>query len=897
MVAAALDVCHLAEDAAVRGGDAFNRAEGAVDIPGLVHGDVALGIAVLGRDLSVLEEPVDPFLRCDEAPFSVRSRCDVHAAQVRFRKPRRAVAHDLGIDHGRNMPADGVEGQGRRILVLAGDLSARHKAELDQRLEAVADTECQTVAVFQKVGDRLADGLVAEGRREEFGRAVRLVTAGEAAREHDDLRIADRLFKNMHGLADILRAQVREHLRDRLRAGCLKGRSGIILTVRAGEDRDKDGRLRNLVRADINIFAVLLHVVEAGRNFRRIVGSLCREDLLQRLRPRADRLFDRHFLSSVGEHGAVGVACALGSPGHHADAAVVVDLQLLEQVGLSALHLEDQVADAVFKELTQVKLIVEAHAEPVAEGHLCDGRGDAVGIHRISGCHGAGAHKLRHFLIEFQNIRIIRDVVLVFVDPDLHQDIALFLQLGRDHVILRGDVHRKGNQGRRDINVVEGTGHGVLAADTRDLITDLRVVCAQQCGKRLAPALRILRHSAEVLLEGKVQVLIITAGGDNFRDGLCHRVDRAVVRAPVGQIRVKAIAHHGDGVCLSAQNRELGDHGLRLGKLILSAVRHVHRARADGGVKHLHQALLRADVQILQGCEERIAEELGFRLILILFLGVLGGLLRQGNQRVNLLGGELLEIVVIHGRDVHFHVRLLMRAVGVEEASRQINDRFAPPLQDQSRRLSDHCHLRRLEVFFFCIGKELFRVLRRNHDSHALLGFGDRQLCSVKAFILLRHQIHVDFQACCQLADGDGDAARAEVVALFDQLRDLRTSEKSLQFALRGRIALLDLRAAGLQRSGVVRFGGTGCAAAAVTSRAPAEQNNDIAGVRGQTHDIITRRGAHYRADLHSFGHIIRMIKLLDLAGRKTDLVAVARIAGGRAAHQLLLGQLALHGL
>ena len=69
-----------------------------------------------------------------------------------------------------------------------------------------------------------------------------------------------------------------------------------------------------------------------------------------------------------------------------------------------------------------------------------------------------------------------------------------------------------------------------------------------------------------------------------------------MVRAPGGQIRIKAICHHRYRIGLSFQDRKLGYHRLSLGQLILTAVRHQHAACADGGVEHFHKTLLGADI-------------------------------------------------------------------------------------------------------------------------------------------------------------------------------------------------------------------------------------------------------------------------------------------------------------
>ena len=60
---------------------------------------------------------------------------------------------------------------------------------------------------------------------------------------------------------------------------------------------------------------------------------------------------------------------------------------------------------------------------------------------------------------------------------------------------------------------------------------------------------------------------------------------------------------------------------------------------------------------------------------------------------------------------------------------------------------------------------------------------------------------------------------------------------------------------------------------------------------------MVCRGSAHDGADLHALGHVAGVIELVDLAGGKADLVAVAGVAGGSGGHELALRQLALERL
>ena len=71
----------------------------------------------------------------------------------------------------------------------------------------------------------------------------------------------------------------------------------------------------------------------------------------------------------------------------------------------------------------------------------------------------------------------------------------------------------------RPLSIIEGAGHAVLAADGRKSEAELCVVSTEQCCERLAPSCRILRHSAEVLLEGEADLAEIAACCHDLRHG------------------------------------------------------------------------------------------------------------------------------------------------------------------------------------------------------------------------------------------------------------------------------------------------------------------------------------------------------------------------------------------
>ena len=139
---------HLSEDAAIRRCDTLDRIVRTVHVPLLIEGDISEWIAILRRYLTVRKELIKPLRRCDETSLAVGCRIDIYSARLCVHQPRALIGHDLRIDHAGDMTANRVESQRRCICILSGDRTVRNKTELDERLEAVADTERKTVALI-----------------------------------------------------------------------------------------------------------------------------------------------------------------------------------------------------------------------------------------------------------------------------------------------------------------------------------------------------------------------------------------------------------------------------------------------------------------------------------------------------------------------------------------------------------------------------------------------------------------------------------------------------------------------------------------------------------------------------------------------------------------------------
>ena len=169
-----------------------------------------------------------------------------------------------------------------------------------------------------------------------------------------------------------------------------------------------------------------------------------------------------------------------------------------------------------------------------------------------------------------------------------------------------------------------------------------------------------------------------------------------------------------------------------------------------------------------------------------------------------------------------------MRAVGIQEGSGNIYDLFVSPDQHQPGLGGHYRYFHRLQVFLVGIFQELIHVFRIHHHCHALLGFGDGDLCSVQTGVLLRNLVQINMQTVRQLTDGYRNAARAEIITFLDQFAYLRTAEHSLDLSLGRRVSFLNLRAANLNGGLCVYLGGTSGAPDAIPAGPAPQQDDDI---------------------------------------------------------------------
>ena len=126
------------------------------------------------------------------------------------------------------------------------NLTERNKTQLNECLEAVADTQHQSVPILEQVMNSIHNLRVAEECCNELTAAFRFVTAAESARNHDNLGILNAVGKGFYGFGNCRSRQVAD---DKDFCSCtspFKDSSGVIFAVCAWEYRNQDVRASRL---------------------------------------------------------------------------------------------------------------------------------------------------------------------------------------------------------------------------------------------------------------------------------------------------------------------------------------------------------------------------------------------------------------------------------------------------------------------------------------------------------------------------------------------------------------------------------------------------------------------------------------------------------------------------
>ena len=177
--------------------------------------------------------------------FAVGYGDGMHVACPDLAQPGRQIGNDSGLHHPGHVPANPVECQSRAVGGQWPDLPIRQQAQFDQGLEAVADSQDQSVALLQQPGNRVRQRRIVEQRRNELARSLRFVPGAETAREHQYLRLIDRPDNGPDRFLDILGRQIPDDERLDAATRFFKGQRRIILAVGTGKNRNKHAGTRH----------------------------------------------------------------------------------------------------------------------------------------------------------------------------------------------------------------------------------------------------------------------------------------------------------------------------------------------------------------------------------------------------------------------------------------------------------------------------------------------------------------------------------------------------------------------------------------------------------------------------------------------------------------------------
>ena len=154
-------------------------------------------------------------------------------------EPRAHDRNDLRINHPRQMAANRIVRQRRAVRTQRLDPAIRQEPQFDQRLETVADTQCQPVPLVKQIIQRFFQRRATEQGRNKFARTFRFIASTETARKHDDLRFGNAFCHFVDRFSQILWRFIAQHHDFRCCTSPFKGSGRIVFAVRTGADRDE----------------------------------------------------------------------------------------------------------------------------------------------------------------------------------------------------------------------------------------------------------------------------------------------------------------------------------------------------------------------------------------------------------------------------------------------------------------------------------------------------------------------------------------------------------------------------------------------------------------------------------------------------------------------------------
>ena len=274
----------------------------------------------------------------------------------------------------------------------------------------------------------------------------------------------------------------------------------------------------------------------------------------------------------------------------------------------------------------------------------------------------------------------------------------------------------KGNERRRDIELLKAARHRVLATNGGKSQVGLRHKCAEECSGGLTPALGDIAQALKVLLEGEIGIPVANTSSYELGDRFDNRDVGSVELVGAHEVGVKAPCHARNCSGL-AVNGQLCNHRHRRRELRASAKGHKDGSCSYSGVEALGESLVRGNVEVAYNRVHALGQARSSP----------GGLPATLRANVDIL--------------------VLRRTIGAQKLTAHIDDGLSAPLHGEARLSANRGYRGSFEVFLARVGEELINIFGRKRYGHALLRLRDSKLGAVEPLVLLGNEVEVYMQA------------------------------------------------------------------------------------------------------------------------------------------------------
>ena len=201
--------------------------------------------------------------------------------------------------------------------------------------------------------------------------------------------------------------------------------------------------------------------------------------------------------------------------------------------------------------------------------------------------------------MQFKYVKV-RHSRLIFGHPEKHEGISFLFQLLADRFRSLSGSNSKGNKRRRYMEIIKRTAHGIFAPDGTETESRLHMECTKKSSSRFSPACPVCQFF-KIFLEREVCPAPIRPHRHEACHGKKNRIYGAMERAPLRQIRIKAVCHEACAVRLAPSYRKFSRHSVSGRLLVPASKRHKNRPRSDSRIKTFCKSLLGRIIQVTHG--------------------------------------------------------------------------------------------------------------------------------------------------------------------------------------------------------------------------------------------------------------------------------------------------------